>query len=451
MADHYLTQVTVQNPHATMGLKLNIRLLLNTSTEELNNHICANAALPLDWLALSPAHERAVCVVGGGPSAADHLDDIRTLADQGALVLATNGASAWLGCAGIPVDVQFILDGKAETAELVDLDAEQHIFASQVHPMTVAAAGRPMLVHLASAGIEDLLPRDRADLGGYVLLGGDVSAGNSAVCLAYAMGYRDLHVFGLDGSHRDGRGHAYSQPMNDGMPTVTTEWDGRRYVSSLPMKCAAEKFMWLGRQLEASGARVSVYGDGLLPAMWRSPKDTLTEAEKYKRMWAFDAYRQYSPALDVVDEIAAYLPDSAEVLDLGCGTGKAAVALAQRGYRPVLVDFADNCRDSEALALPFVEADLSKPIPARARYGYCCDVMEHIPPHQVADVLGNIADAVGDVCVFRIETTPDGMGVLIGQPLHLSVHPEDWWREALRRHWPWVEDKGGGLFICRKD
>jgi hypothetical protein len=63
--------------------------------------------------------------------------------------------------------------------------------------------------------------------------------------------------------------------------------------------------------------------------------------------------------------------------------------------------------------LPFLEWDLSLPCPLRAPYGYCCDVMEHIPPDQVDAVLSNIKDSAETV-VFRIEYEPDVMGKLIG-------------------------------------
>ena len=92
----------------------------------------------------------------------------------------------------------------------------------------------------------------------------------------------------------------------------------------------------------------------------------------------------------------------------------------------LLIDFADNCRDQEALALPFLEWDLSRPIPSRAKYGICCDVMEHIPDESLEKVIRNIMEAA-EVVFFQISTFPDDFGQLIGQPLHLSVHPHDWW------------------------
>ena len=94
----------------------------------------------------------------------------------------------------------------------------------------------------------------------------------------------------------------------------------------------------------------------------------------------------------------------------------------------LLVDFAPNCRDEEAAGLPFVELDLSEPMPLREQFGYCIDVMEHIPPDQVETVIRNIMDSASTV-FFQISTVDDRMGAMINRALHLSVCPHAWWRK----------------------
>jgi 3-polyprenyl-4-hydroxybenzoate decarboxylase len=82
------------------------------------------------------------------------------------------------------------------------------------------------------------------------------------------------------------------------------------------------------------------------------------------------------------------------------------------------------------MALPFLQWDLTEPIPVSSPYGICCDVLEHIHPDDVMQVLENIMQSAEKV-FFSIGTTPDNCGVLIGQELHLTVRPHEWWQQAL--------------------
>ncbi len=404
-------------------------VLCNTSDEDLARNIKLNSARDLPWLQAAEEHDGVAVIVGGGPSAADCLDRIDYLQGAGATVFALNAASDWLRGHGIETDYQFIADAKDETATLVDPDAKAHLFASQVSVRTMDAASNPTVWHLAIDDVESYFPSDRVTRGGYVLLGGG-HTGNAAMCAAYAMGFREIHVFGYDSSHRDGQSHAYRQAMNDFIPTVDVEWAGRTFTASVAMKAQAEQFQTTAKALQASGCALSVYGDGLLPHMWRAKPENLTERDKYRLMWQFDSYRECSPGEMTVEAFLESVKPDGLVIDFGCGTGRASVELAKRGHEVLLIDFADNCRDDEALPLPFLEWDLTQPMNVRAPYGFCSDVMEHIPPEDVNAVLANIMQAAERV-FFRIDTDDDQCGVLIGHKLHMSVFPHEEWRRRL--------------------
>lgn len=420
------------NLGATQPLRVPIAVLSNTSDEDLARNIEANTKLDLTWLYARDAHARPAVLVGGGPSVADHLEEIAALKRAGASVFAMNAASVWLRRNGIAVDYQVICDAKAETAALVDPAAPAHLFASQCHPDTVAAAPAPALWHLAIDGVEAHFPHEKVKRGGYALVGGGAAVGNSAACVAYVLGYRVLHLFGYDSCHRDGESHAYRQPMNDFIPTIDVEWAGRIFTASVAMRAQAEKFQLTGQALQQAGCELHVYGDGLLQTMWRARGEELSERDKYRTMWRFDSYRHVSPGEGLVDLFINTAKPDGMVIDFGCGTGRAGLRLAERGLPVLLSDFADNCRDQEALALPFLEWDLTKPFPGRAPYGICTDVLEHIPTHDVDAVLANLIEATPRL-FLSIGTTPDLCGDLIEQELHLTVRPHAWWRERLEQ------------------
>lgn len=185
------------------------------------------------------------------------------------------------------------------------------------------------------------------------------------------------------------------------------------------------------------------------------PEPALTlptnEQLKYEMMWARDNYRIVAPGegcAQVFLEIAKPKPDC-EVIDFGAGTGRGALMLAIMGnFKKVhMLDFASNCLDedvrnaleTQSHIIDFQQHDLNKPAPVSAQYGYCTDVLEHIPPAEVDGVLLNIMRAAQHV-FFQIACEDDICGAEIGEKLHLSVHPYAWWLAKLQSlegvvHW----------------
>lgn len=187
---------------------------------------------------------------------------------------------------------------------------------------------------------------------------------------------------------------------------------------------------------------------GYAPTVTIAPANP--EQGKYATLWSRDEYRQVAPGEGVAPIFVqtARPKPGAEVIDFGAGTGRGALMIALlSGARVHMLDFADNCLDEEvrqalttqAHALTFTQHDLTAPAPKSARYGFCTDVMEHIPTDQVELVLKNILAAAQHV-FFQISCVDDVMGALIGAPLHLTVQPYAWWLKKLQAmdcvvHW----------------
>jgi SAM-dependent methyltransferase len=127
------------------------------------------------------------------------------------------------------------------------------------------------------------------------------------------------------------------------------------------------------------------------------------------------------------------------VVDWGCGTGRAGYELWKNGLTVTLVDFARNCldekvKDSLCNSLTFLKHDLNKPVDLKSDYGLCADVMEHIPEADVDKVLRTVLQNSREV-FFNISTVEDHFGPeIVGEPLHICVHPYNWWLRKFAEH-----------------
>ena len=161
------------------------------------------------------------------------------------------------------------------------------------------------------------------------------------------------------------------------------------------------------------------------------------ELSKYEKVWKHEQYRKVAPgehSVELFMQIAK--PRNTDtVIDFGCGTGRGGFKISQHGPTVRLLDFTDNCLDEEVRKslnghVRFENHDLTEKPTDFGKYGYCTDVMEHIPTEDVKNVLKNIVSSARYV-FFQISCEPDRLGELIGETLHLTVQPYSWWKERL--------------------
>jgi SAM-dependent methyltransferase len=175
--------------------------------------------------------------------------------------------------------------------------------------------------------------------------------------------------------------------------------------------------------------------------------DTETEREKYERMWANPGYRRRAPGMEHAMGARQFLNMRAgdSIYDWGCGTMRATALFKACGLAATGIDFARNA--SEFPGVPFIEACLWElPDMVPADWGFCSDVMEHIPPERVSEVLAGIAARTRRQVYFIISTQADRWGPkALGVPLHLTVKPNGWWIEEIRKAFPVVRTSGRAI------
>ena len=414
----------------------------NVPAEVTRAQLLQNIERDLPWLEQEGMKDRPLVIVAGGPSLAWHWPMI---ASHGGDIMALNNAYPFLLDHGIEPDYFMMLDARPDNIEFIRATSAKtnHLIAGVCHPSIFdALANHRVTLYLTThpetleltAHIDKPKPRIAGTVG---------TVGVKALCMAYALGYRELHLYGYDSSYHDGAHHAFPQTLNDKARTVEVWIDKTtKYLTTNAMAHQAAEFCSLAASMvRVHGFNINLHCTGLLPDLVAHSNERgevpleIREQQKYVEMWNSSTYRKSAPGefhVDAAIRLLGMKPGDS-VIDFGCGTGRGAQALRDMGMNVRAVDFAPNCLDPE-VRVPFVQACLWDLPPMRAKWGYCTDVMEHIPTEKVIDVLQGIRDRVQG-CYFSIATGEDNLGHIAGRKLHLTLMTAEQWAEVLGRYW----------------
>lgn len=216
---------------------------------------------------------------------------------------------------------------------------------------------------------------------------------------------------------------------------VFAHWPGVAPYQVPHLKVATEGFTWARKQFAYYKELESPAGGETVD----TADLTRQESVKYRAMYNHAGYKANpgSPR-EAKDFLARYKLSPGDVLiDFGSGPGYASNYFHEEGLRVIAIDIAPNALRDEFLGkFPLiVSAFWDLPAKLDAKWGFCTDVMEHIPPARIDEVLGVMSSSCSKSVFFNISLRPDGCGVVIDQVLHLSVFPRDWWQAKLLEFW----------------
>ncbi len=241
--------------------KIELELFCNVVTEKLLANVTANLQSAVPTILFAAEHDKHAVIIGGGASLIDSLDEIRTRDFLGQVIFSLNNSAKYLTETGIHPDYQVIVDARPENVDFVHPTALK-LLASQCDPCLFKQA-HPLvnMWHAQIDGLAEILEDTP-----HTIIGGGTTVGLSAMCLAYAMGFRKLHLYGYDSSHsEDKRGHAYEQPLNATDQLVEVAAYGKWFTCSITMAKQAELFSALCYNLSELGVIITVHGNGLIP------------------------------------------------------------------------------------------------------------------------------------------------------------------------------------------
>lgn len=463
-------------PESPAIVNFNFMLVPTHKPEELHENIRSSVARNLPVVRTCAPHDEILSIAAGGPSLEDTYKELT------GFVATVNGSLSYLLDQDVIPHMCGVCDPSPHMVDIVEADKRiTYFLASIVHPSVydklLKANCRVFRWNSSSVpGAHEVLNEIEPN---WLEIGGGSTMGLRWLTLGYDMGFRKFHFHGMDSSFRSdhpvrGRAsHAYKDHQDE------KDWMQFDAFQTRPNFIAQviDFLGWMERLKEPSAdpVLIEVFGEGLLQTKFREwkannpgahessdirlrpPISAASEKSKYTRMWQVPEYRDTSPGEQLVKvairELAMQPPDS--VLDLGCGTGRSTRRFKDAGFAATGVDITAQSLD-RFMDIEFREACLwEMPPDLSADWGFCCDVMEHIPPQFTEATLENIRRACRKGAFFQIAFGHERWGSLIGEVLHLTVMPKDWWREALRRHWTDVREIDAGqhelrgVFACR--
>lgn len=177
-----------------------------------------------------------------------------------------------------------------------------------------------------------------------------------------------------------------------------------------------------------------------------------TERSKYKRAFAKLEYRVKNHGLELWQMWRAIFPARPRTaLDIGCGNGRLFRFLNMEGIDAYGVDIVNALDEGNPFSDKLsVQCLWQMHFALRFDIGICADVMEHIPPNKVDDVIACIARCC-NLVVFKIANYPSAF---VGENLHLSLHDDAWWLAKLQQFGeaeflPGLERPGKAEYVFR--
>lgn len=383
-----------------------------------------------------------VAVVCYGPSLAETWHKIKDFK----YIITCSGSHRFLLDRGIVPTWHVEVDARSHKVDLIGEPHQgvEYLIASCCHPRLIDHLDRcsVKLWHTYNGENLDELPA-AYPRGEWVFNGGS-NVGLRAMVLARFLGFRFIDLFGMDCSYpADHVGeHAGSHPRPSAdKDRLITEYDGIEYhTTATLMHYAREFFTECSLMPEC---KFTIHGQGLLPHMahkgYTTPEGRAVRNASVLAMAApqviTSEYRQLNQKLheqncyygvsghlraDTVLGLAQQL-NTQDVLDYGCGKGTLAKQLPWpiKEYDP---------------AIPGKDHD---PVPADIVI--CTDVLEHVEPTLLNNVLMDLGRCSKRLAYLVIHTGPSMKTLPDGRNTHLIQQNRLWWYEQLEK-WFEVDD-----------
>ena len=214
---------------------------------------------------LNGTHQ-VLSIVGAGASLADTYDDLR------GHVLAVNSALGFLLDKGVVPQMAMFWDASPLIVEFAVPHPDViYLVSARCHPYVFERLrGCRVIVWFADGdhGVTQWL-RERG-INEPMIKGGSAGV-TRAMFLAFALGYRELHVYGADSSYAGNRTHIQGSIVPEDELSIYLDADGKgpAFRTTPWLAVQALEHSRIVPMFKTLGASIDVHGDGLLPQVHR--------------------------------------------------------------------------------------------------------------------------------------------------------------------------------------
>ncbi len=382
-----------------------------------------------------------IAIVCYGPSLAETWEHVRDFK----FIVTCSGAHKFLIERGIIPTFHVEVDPREHKIHLIGSPHKdvEYLIASACHPKLLdhLQGFNVKLWHIFDPKEEiPVLPR-----GEWMITGG-CGAGLRAMTIARFLGFREQHIFGMDGCEGPTGKHADRHP-SQANASIPVDYNGKTYYSTPAfLEAARGTFHELD---ELKDVQATFYGDGLVQAMAKNHKQKVSGDH---HLIAFNRPELISAEMrelnvrmheekilfgmggDKYSDLVKRLRESVKaesVLDYGCGKGNLA----------------------RSLPFPIWEYDPAIPgkdnLPRPADLVICTDVLEHIEEDKIGPVIDDLARCTKKILYAVIHTGPAAKSYADGRNTHLIQQGAKWWKERIGKMLTVakIEERGQELHI----
>lgn len=247
-----------------MKHRLEVRGQPYGTDEEIGENLKYSLSLGLPELAIAPCrHDGNFVIVGSSPSVVDHLDMIRSHQGAGRSICAINGGHDFLMHNGITPDLFLTTDPRPMPQNFKYInDTTVYMLASRCSIETFdALKGRHILLwHCWAENAEQDYLKDK------IRIGGGSTSGLRAINVAYVLGYRNFHLYGMDSCLGEKNNKRWDAgPMKEETKIMDVTVGDRTFLCNVAMAMQADEFQELYGIM--GDIHIEAYGDGLIQAI----------------------------------------------------------------------------------------------------------------------------------------------------------------------------------------